>query len=200
MINDISFIIQGNIQKTTTVLINSLADRFPQSEIIVSTTSPIKDPAEIPPSVKVIVNSDPGFFYYSKKSVEKINNINRQIVSTLAGLKKASKPYAFKIRSDFILTGDDFLAYFDRFPLYEDSHKIFTKKIIACTYFSRRPVSDMPHAYHPSDLAFFGLTEDLINLFDIPLMTEDEAYWDKKNSYKCRFVPEQHLFIKCLEK
>jgi hypothetical protein len=58
----------------------------------------------------------------------------------------------------------------------------------------------MPFPFHPSDIAFFGRTEDLLTLFDIPLMTEAEAYWDKKNARFNRYVPEQHIFINCLRK
>ena len=47
---------------------------------------------------------------------------------------------------------------------------------------------------------FFGKTKDLINLFDIPLMTEEEAYFSFNTPISNKYVPEQYIFINCLKK
>lgn len=194
----LSFIIQGEVLPHINQQIAEVRRIFPQSEIIVSTCNGID--YSIIGADKIVVSHDPGFFYYSTCSGEKINNINRQIVSTLAGLKAATHDYAFKLRSDFFLIGNDFLKYRDEFPKYDNEYKIFEHKILSCCYFARNPVSDAPFPFHPSDLAFFGATKDLIKLFEIPLMTEKEAFWDTKNYCFNRYVPEQYIFINCLKK
>ena len=64
----------------------------------------------------------------------------------------------------------------------DPGHKIFDHKIIDCSYFARHPGRHQYLAYHPSDIALFGKTSDLLNLFDVPLMTESESgYWEKEN-------------------
>ncbi len=151
---------------------------------------------------KLAMVNDVGGFPSSDKPNAKTNNINRQIQTTLAGLKLATRKYAFKIRSDFVIDGTNFLYYFDEFSKSEKNFKIFENKILACVFFSRNPRSikySMP--FHPSDIAFFGLRSDLLNLFDIPFMPKEEIlYYQFKKTTYCRYVPEQHLWISCLRK
>lgn len=149
---------------------------------------------------RLIVSDDPGAFVYKDRLWEKENNVNRQIVNTLAALKEVRTPYAFKLRTDFLLTGHDFLEYFDRYPKAEEEYQVFGHKILNCTYFARNPRSNLPYPFHPSDLAFFGRTEDLLKLFDIPLMTKEQAYWNLADEHQYQYVPEQYIFLSCLEK
>ena len=197
-INDFSLIIQGEVWAHINQQIVEIRKIFPQAEIIVSTCQ--KPEIDIVGADKVIISDDPGFFYYSGHPGGKVNNINRQIVSTLAGLKAAVNDYAFKLRSDFFLKEDDFLRYWDKFSLSENGYTVFEHKLLACCYFSRNPGSEDPFPFHPSDLAFFGKTKDLLKLFDVPLMSEAEAYWDRQNVNANRYLPEQYLFINCLRK
>ena len=177
MINsdNISFIIQGLIHPYINLQISELRKHFPHSEVIVSTCNVPN--IEIHNADKIIVSPDPGFFYHKKYNCININNVNRQIVSTLAGLKASSKEFSFKLRSDFFITGNEFLTYFDKFPLFDDKYRVFEHKLLASCYFSRNPNIPIAYPLHPSDLAFFGKRSDLINLFDIPLMDEKEAYY-----------------------
>lgn len=198
MQNNISFIIQGEVLSHINYQVAEIRKYFPQSEIIVSTCNDFN--IEIIGADQIIKSEDPGFFYYSARPGEKVNNINRQIVSTLAGLKACKTKYTFKLRSDFILTGSEFMSFFDNFPKTEKAYQVFEHKILSCCFFARNPKSDMPFPFHPSDICFFGLTSDLINLFNIPLMTKEEAFWDTTNAIFNRYVPEQHLFINCLKK
>lgn len=193
-----SLIIQGEVWTHINRQIAEVRRIFPQAEVIVSTCQ--KPQMEILGADKVIISDDPGGFGYSGRMYEKTNNINRQIVSTLAGLKAASHDYAFKLRSDFFLTGNDFLKYWDEFPLSDKDYAVFGHKLLACCYFSRNPNSKDTFPFHPSDLAFFGRTKDLLKLFDVPLMSEEEAYWNSQNTHSNRYFPEQYLFINCLRK
>jgi hypothetical protein len=124
------------------------------------------------------------------------------MVSTLSGLKAAHNKYIFKVRSDFILSKYNFLDFWGKFPKSDPRYKIFTHKLLSCSYFARDPrATKSPYAFHPSDIAFFGLREDLINLFDIPLIDkESDKYVKFGDGLYNRYVPEQYLWIGCLRK
>lgn len=196
---NITFVMQGPIIPDVTLNgLLSIRQHFPTSPIVLTTWKGYD--ADNLVFDDLIASDDPGFFYYSDRAGERQNNVNRQIVSTLAGLRRVKTAYTFKIRTDFVITGDGFLQFWDQFRAADKDYQIFREKILACSYFSRNPASKMRFPFHPSDLAFFGRTEDLIAMFDVPQMTEAEAYWDKKRSRFNRYVPEQHIFINCLRR
>lgn len=198
ILTNISFIIQGEVYPHINLQIAEIRKHFPQAAVIVSYCGECG--VKIEGADAVVSSQDPGFFYYSRRPGENLNNVNRQIVNTLAGLRACKTEYAFKLRSDFFITGNDFLDYFNKFPLAENDYKVFDHKILACNYFTRNPQDNRPYPFHISDLAFFGKTKDLINLFDIPLMTEEEAYFSFNTPISNKYVPEQYIFINCLKK
>jgi hypothetical protein len=200
---EISVVVQGPLDKELTFeCLSSIRKWLPGSEIILSSWQN-SDTNELIYD-KLVKSIDPKAFPYKSESKSKKNNVNRQIVSTIAGLREASRPYALKIRTDFILKGNSFLNYFYRFPKYEKDFRIFGHKIINLCYFSRNPRSQpFSYPFHPSDIALFGMTDDLYNLFDIPLMQKSDSTYLRLNesgSKFNRFVPEQHIFINCLWK
>jgi len=197
MPNDsVSFVVQGAPDTFSEAQVAAIKKYFPTSPVILSSCGKIF--SRIRNADIILENPDPGFFYYSDRPGEKQNNINRQIVNTLAGLKACQTEYAFKLRTDFELTGRDFIKFFDRFNKTDKAYQLFSHKLLACCYFSRNPKSNMPYLFHPSDVAFYGKTTDLIKLFDIPLMSRKEAFWDTNKSRFNRYVPEQYLFINAL--
>ena len=198
---EISFIIQGkfnpDVYLTTYQNIKKI---FPRSEVIISTYKGT-DLSSFDFDLCVL-SEDPGFFYYSDTVDSKINNINRQILTTINGLSVATRKYAFKLRSDFTITDKSFINFFNQYPIINKQYSVFEKKILACVFFTRNPFKgDIPLAFHPSDLAFFGLRTDLVNLFEIPLMPiEEENFFTHNNIKVCRYLPEQYLWINCLIK
>lgn len=199
--SDISVIVQGAVnEEITSLCIDSIRKFLPNAEVILSTWENCNIKGLSPD--KLVMSKDPGFHLYSNDPNNKIlNNINRQLVSSLAGLNLSEKKYAFKIRTDFILTGNSFLKFFKTFDAFEPTYKIFKEKLLACSYFSRNPRLSKSYPFHPSDIAFFGLTEDLINIFDIPLMPDsEELYWGSNNIFYTRYVPEQYIFLNFLRK
>lgn len=197
---DISFVIQGKVNKQTTPkAIASIRQFFPGAEIVLSTyigteTSGLNYD-------KIALVEDPGFFYYDDQERSKENNLNRQIQTTLAGLNAATRQYAFKLRTDFIITGRGFLDYFYRFPESDSNYKVFGRKVLSCVFFARNPRKENPLSFHPSDIAFFGLRADLLKLFDIPFMTKEDSLFYKVNKKRCcKYVPEQHIWVNCLLK
>lgn len=194
-----SVVVQGPIDKEHTHnCLNSIRKHAPNAFIILSTwkgsnVSGLNYD-------ELVLSEDPGFFYYSRSHGAKENNVNRQIVSTLAGLKKVTSEYVLKIRTDFLLNGIGFLDYLEKFNLFDENYHVFQEKILSCCYFARNPSSKMSYPFHISDIAFFGKTSDIINLYDIPLMTRYEAYWNTRSDGFTRYVPEQYIFINCLRK
>jgi hypothetical protein len=80
------------------------------------------------------------------------------------------------MRSDFILTSDKFLSYWDKFQLREREFVFFKNRVLACCTYSRNPrynfnIFRMP--FCPSDFFFFGLREDIINLFSLDLINRE---------------------------
>jgi hypothetical protein len=200
---DISFVVQGPVfGDVTKTCLQSLRKYMPEAEIVLSTYE--NSDVSALPFDRVVFSSDPGYFRISAlHSYEgKFNNVNRQIVTTLAGLKASTRKYAFKIRSDFTLTGKGFLDFWNKFPDSEEEYKVFEKKLLACIHFTRNPGDEnYRRLFHPSDMAFFGLTADLVKLFDIPLMKkEEESYIEYKGALLNKYTPEQHIFVNCLKK
>lgn len=199
-LNEITVIIQGTIYaQVTDRVIASVRQRLPQAKIILSTCDRTVS-EDIKGYDKLIISPDPGCFRYPECLNEHDNNVNRQIVTTLAGLQQVDTIYVLKLRSDFELSGNEFLKYFDIFPQAERDFQVFAHKILACCYFTRNPSSDKPFPFHPSDLVFFGYTKDLLKLFDIPLMSKKQAYWNMEAKHQYQYVPEQYIFINCLRK
>ncbi len=198
--SDISVIVQGGISPALTAeCLVSIRHLMPDAEIILSSWEG-SDTVGLEADHIILSDKPESFLYddYTKKA----NNVNFMLRSTLAGLKKATRPYALKIRTDFKLIGTDMLHYLARYEKSDPTYRLFQRKIIACSFFSRDPrTAKTALQYHPSDIAFFGLRDDLINLFDVPHMQkEDEFYTQIQSRYFNRYVPEQHLFINCLKK
>ncbi|MEI0799641.1 WavE lipopolysaccharide synthesis family protein, partial [Brachyspira intermedia] len=199
---DISVVVQGAIdEKYTPDCLKSIRKYLPDSEIILSTWEG-SNINGLDYDI-LILNKDPGYIYNSKSKKSIKFNLNRQIVSTINGIKKSKNKYCIKFRSDFKLSGNNFILFINSFTKYDENYKVFDSKLIACSYFTRNPSNKYlwyTIPFHISDLFFFGYTTDLIKLFDIPLISEDEIYWDISNNYHVKYYPEQYIFIKCLKK
>ena len=208
MINskDISVVVQGAIDKENTPkCLKSIRKYLPDAEIILSTWEGSN--TEGLDFDILLLNNDPGSF---KMSPWEINNVKRQIFSTLQGLKNCSRKYALKIRSDILLTGDNFTKYFFFFFSYNEEWHFLKKRIIIPSFLSRDPrVWESPMC--PSDWCSFGLLEDMLALWDVPFPTEEEENWFKyhkkdknvKEYYYplvARYNPEQFIWINFIKK
>jgi hypothetical protein len=138
------------------------------------------------------------------------NNVNRQIVSTKNGLKIVKTNYAMKLRSDMKLKNTNFLKFFGKYDGFRNEIcKIFKNRIIINNLYCADPV-DTTFPLHISDWVQFGLIEDLLRLWDIPLQEEPEGsrYFfnkekptgDKNPTWLFRYIPEQYIWKSCLNK
>jgi hypothetical protein len=141
---------------------------------------------------------DPRYFY----------NTNRQIVSTVAGLRAARRAYAIKLRSDHLLTHARFLEYFDRFPMRGAEYAMFEHRMIVSDIYTKNPEYG-PGLFHPTDWFHFGLKADMLLFWDLPLAPEPESteYFrmhPEENvlhaSEFYKYAPEQYNWVQCLRK
>lgn len=192
---DITVVVQGYVDKEITKkCLSSIRKVIPGSKIILSTWENAKlDGLSYD---TLILNEDPGFYYRSVQLIKgnlvkkKINNINRQIISTRNGLRAVTTKYSLKLRSDFLLKHCKFIERFEKLKYlnsFDSDYKIFENRLLCCqcgTHKVNKGRTRLP--YHYSDLAYFGLTDDLINLFEISQATDQELkYFEKsKNKHK----------------
>ncbi|MHA6679839.1 WavE lipopolysaccharide synthesis family protein [Enterobacter cloacae] len=220
MIDDknISVIIQGPIVSSTCKLssapttqasIDSVRRLLPGATVILSTWR--NQDVLVQGYDRLILNPDPGHQNYSRST---LNNVNRQIVSTVAGLKSADSMYCLKIRSDIVLTSTDFLKYFSASNDCNRQFKILRARIVSNNLTSRDPKRHNKNGFkwkllfHISDHVHFGFRSDLLAVWDLPLQTRDEALYFLNRAFpeqfKCkeyaRYAPEQYIMLGFLRK
>lgn len=195
--NEITFVVQGAINKQwTKKCLTSIRKLFPLSFIILSTWEN-SDTLDIEYLCdKILYNRDPKGIPFSKVHSTEFN-LDRQIISSLNGLKEVTTKYSMKLRSDMIIKNRNFLKYFNLFKEYDSNYKLFEKRIVSFAGYSPY-TSNNKHSWNfcIHDFAYFGLTNDLLNLWNIPLMTNEEKYyWElhkypKKNNSNAEFINE----------
>lgn len=149
-----------------------------------------------------VILSDPPKEIYTARpdGSPKLMTGNNQIVTTLGGLSLAKEPYTLVARSDIALTGTGFLKYFTDFN--EDGGAAIKKKVVVLpTYNPRKKTITL--LFNVCDWFFFGLTEDIKDIFSIPLMTEDSLVGEKMGGLRPQvenFDAEQYLWSTFLKK
>lgn len=204
--SEISVIIQGptfydpgNENCQFTKCVASIKHYLPEAEIILSTWRGQEFDSGI--IDKVVYNDDPGTI---KSCIGKPWNYNRMVVTTLKGLAVATRPYALKLRADLTLTGLEMIKM-GKHPSSECSsrYKIFKQPVTISNIFVRNPASHAPLLFHASDIVQFGLTQDLLDLWNRDFIREDQIK-AKKTLWSAlyflgytglRMVPEQALTI-----
>ncbi|WP_028387784.1 WavE lipopolysaccharide synthesis family protein [Legionella fairfieldensis] len=218
---DISIVVQGPIihqsafgitNKTTQLVCQRLKDLFPSSELILSTWEGENVNGII--YDKIIFNKDPGATWFNYENYDLLNNCNRLILSTFSGIKAASRKYVLKLRSDLFIISKKFLNYFDKFNLYNTEYKFVKNRIICFSlntlYGHKTCLFTMYRPFHISDWAYFGFKEDLLNLYDIPLIKEPEfsqwfltrckPFYDIEPWRLWKMPPEQYITYSFLNK
>lgn len=209
---EISVVVQGAVSENTADGLKSIRRVLPDAEIILSTWEN-ENYNGLDYDI-LVTSNDPGSFPCDVFANSIPNNINRQLLSTKAGLEKASRKFVVKMRTDFYLKNASFIKYFQKYNSYDSKYKFFDDRVIACTVYSRNPRKQYGNIilpYCPSDFFFFGNLSDVKKLFQCQLITElyDQRYFDLKSekrdelTYKfalCRYMPEQFIWIGFLKK
>lgn len=196
---DLTFVVQGKIQPNTRNCLSSIRQFYPGAAIVLSTWRG-ESLAELDYDI-VLENEDPGGVEFANGAW---NNTNRQIVSTRNGLKAVMTRFAVKMRTDTQILDNKINTLLNQ----QLPAELFQNKIIALNLFFRDP-RKFPLLFHIGDIFQLGRTEDLLDLWTIPLIQEQEAsgrhgsHFNIFNEFKhwpFRYVPEQHIFIAYLAK
>ena len=164
---EISVVVQGAIdKKLTSKCLKSIREHLPEAEIILSTWEGSN--VEGLDYDILLLNQDPGGYKHDfaiYNAPRSMNNFNRQLVSTLNGIKKVNRKYILKLRTDLILTNSNFLSYWNLFESRDSEYTLFKHRVLCSSIYSRenscQSGTGFPTPFHPSDFWFFGLATDL---------------------------------------
>ena len=159
-------VIQGPVYDETFNLIREYKDLSFVNKIIVSTWKEWENICKKIdyPNVEIIINNDIDF--------SGDENRNKQIFSSLNGIRACNSEYVIKIRSDMLWTKSSIYDMKDFFFKYKNCKlkRLDHKNKPLGRIFCAGIYDNFP--FHPFDCMFWGHKEDLIDLFNIPLCTE----------------------------
>lgn len=123
---------------------------------------------------ELVINADPGanICGYDRRGEPRRENTNRQIVSTAGGLHRVKTRYALKLRADNYLTGSGFKELQQRYVERCEEFQILLERVVVTNTLARRYYHGRRVAFFLSDFFDFGLTEDLINIWDLPMFED----------------------------
>lgn len=216
--SDITFIVQGGVSDSDSLTrcIQSINKHFPNSKIILSTWK--GSDCKKYDIDNLVLSDDTKIVEYFYKNSNILNNINRQIISSKNGLKKSKTKYSVKLRTDIVFESNKLLKILGGLKANKCKHFDLKAEIITPVDLCINPEKSKL-LFHFNDWVIGGLTEDVIKIFEIPLMSKkDLIYFKDKNLnvkkiytlinwYKDniqyyihkkfllpRFTPEQYIF------
>jgi hypothetical protein len=212
---DLTFVIQGPIINqanlpVTENLIKDVKKFFPGSAIILSTWD-YEDTNSFEEFVPVVKSPDPGG-QIGWLTSGTINNVNRQIVSTYTGLQNVKSKYGVKLRSDMSIKNNKILHQLNSRVnrLQISDWDVLTELVLITNVTSYNPRFLRRRIHHPCDWFYAGLTTDLMQIWNIPLMPQEWFTWftgpnnstieSIKNDQICRYDPEEYVWSRLLEK
>jgi hypothetical protein len=220
-LRDLSFVVQGAVDHSISPLtgepitkscLDSLRKYHPGAELILSTWHGQK--LENLDYDRLVLNEDPGAWNAFRPDAGdvKLDNTNRQILSTKNGLRTVTTKYAAKIRSDMIFQGNEWMRYYDQYPQRAEKWRVFKERLITCSMWARDPRCPYTlQPLHPPDWVHIGLTEDVRLLWEVDLQPEPESsQWfltrgpvplpPPADPDMRRYSPEQYLWRTLLAK
>lgn len=195
---DISVVVQGPVSAylgraqelgITHKCLASIREYLPGATVILSTWEG-QDCTGLEPDI-LLFNKDPGgtIAAYSADGQPGKLNFNRQLLSSAAGLKAVTTPYAVKLRSDNYLTANDFVALQQSFPKRNTKDVLFKERVVVNTSYFRRYADGQRVVMLPSDFFHFGRTEDLLSIWGIPLFEDFKFDPQKMGKAQYRGAP-----------
>lgn len=192
----ISVVIQGPLFSDSAEglgrCVASIHAHLPGAEVVVSTWD-TEDLQRVPAGCVLVVSEDPGPIIQSD-GVR--NNVNRQIVSTVAGIRAASRPWVLKMRADHALASPAMCAV-------PAPARLLDRRIRVTELYTRAP-ERIPMAFFLSDLVQFGSREDLLRFWDgdqvhPTMLAKSDVPWFVPRIGGA-MTPEQALVLRWLEK
>lgn len=179
--SDITVVVQGPVQSLperlqdegiTQRCLNSVRNHLPGARVVLSTWAD-QDLGGLEFD-ELVINEDPGpnIIGYGRNGEPRKENTNRQIVSTMGGLRRVTTRYAMKLRADNYLTGTGFKELQQQYTARCDEFHILKERVVITNTLLRRYYRGYRVAFFLSDFFNFGLTEDVVNIWDLPLLTD----------------------------
>ena len=211
--SDITFVVQGpvtysNNLDVTIICLKSIQKKFPGSPIIFSTWDNQNLNSDYDP-FKIIRNADPGSGFKDKNKTV-LNNINRQIVSSLNGINQVETEYAVKVRSDIYFESNKILNYLNKYNCYDEDSHFLSNRVVVTNVTSINPRKKQKLPFHPCDWLYLGLKVDLTEIFSIPMFDEPQfSEWflsrpvpstSPFNDISARYAAESYIWFKFLKK
>ncbi|WP_374487352.1 WavE lipopolysaccharide synthesis family protein [Zoogloea sp.] len=200
-LSKLSVVMQGDVRSVTLDAIKSVRKFFPGAHLIFSTFEG-ESCGEIYGLVdEIILSKDPGpLVSFVKADSAPPNNINRQLVSTNAGLARVDREFVLKCRSDCVFESAGALDFFAEDKGYS------CDRLLVCSFFTRHPRGLSCYLFHVSDWFLLGKTNKVKDFFSVGLMSNDEARWFESKSherwstyaakrFRARFTPEQYFTV-----
>lgn len=188
--SDITVVVQGPVvslpdremdKGITAEALASVRKHLPEAHIILSTW--VGQPVDSLDYDELLLNQDPGAncIGFDIKGEPMLLNHNRQILSSIEGLKRVKTRYAMKLRSDNFLVSDAFKHLQQAYPKRAKELAYMKEHVVVNNTFSREYSKSKPAVFHLCDFFYFGLTEDVKAMWDIPLF---EDYEFEQNKHK----------------
>ncbi|KAB0676011.1 WavE lipopolysaccharide synthesis family protein [Aureimonas leprariae] len=155
---------------------------------------------------EVVLTDDPGALP-PVKLIGAPHNINRQILSSRAGLAVVTTPYAMKLRTDAYLLSRKAVDLWSRWGEGGRGDRAKGKgRILVINLFTLNPGFDERLPWHVSDMFQFGRTEDLRAFWNAPPMDFGtnvhyethpfaEGSLPREREFRSRFATEQWLTL-----
>ena len=189
---DISVVVSGTVYpKMTEQCLNSIKRLMPEAEIIFSTWHGV-DISNLTAD-RIIFNDDPGNIkVYDHDGRIITNNFNRQIIATKQGILAASRKYVLKLRSETVIKKKLPFALLEKYHHYGDEHKwhILRERIICVK--PGREHAGKRYTLAMCDWWFFGRREDVLSLWDIPLLNKQTFFWGRQKGGLCSYDENLH--------
>ncbi|MEL7217391.1 MAG: WavE lipopolysaccharide synthesis family protein [Pseudomonadota bacterium] len=199
--SNLTFVVQGPVYSEgdgTAEVLASIRSWYPGAYLVLSTfaSTPVELFAHLDAD-EVVLSEDPGDM--TPKGFKALN-INRQIVTTRAGLARVATPYVVKTRTDLVVTGrqllDSYAPHVERGP------------VLVTNITTRDPDLAVRIPYWISDFLYMGRTEDLRFVFNAPLYGPSDfthASAPSDRSHYCPdvvsiFPPEVYLGLRLLRR
>lgn len=194
---DITFVIQGPIIRDnkninlTAITSKSIRKNFAESTIILSTWE--GENVENIEYDKVIFNKDPGSTLITFEGVERFDNTNRMILSSINGINLVETLYCLKVRSDIEFTSNKIKSLFKIYNVTLPM-QIFDEKIVTLSAFNPKRIKVL---FHLNDWIDFGMTKDLKKKWDLELKKEDDYNNTNDNIPRIEdtLTPEQYICL-----
>ena len=202
---EIGIVVQGDVRSATLPALAKLRQLYPGARLVLSTyASPALERDRVDLATladQIVISTDPGSLPPTIISpTAPANNINRQIVSTSAGLAVLRTPFALKLRSDIILGARGIEAAWERAFLETG----IAERLAAFSIYTRHPRGINGYLFHLSDWMMFGRTDELRRYWSASLMPDCAAsFYERERHgwsetptarrFRARFTPEQWL-------